>query len=57
MPSEPVSIDARSDSVSPNRLSVTNDIELLRAPHKLHAERVGEPVLKLNIGIFASCKV
>ena len=42
MPSEPVSIAAMSDSMSPNRLSVTIDVELLGIAHELHAAGIGE---------------
>ena len=49
MPSEPVSIAAMSDSMSPNRLSVTIDVELLGLADQLHAAGVGELVLERDV--------
>ncbi len=52
MPSEPVSIAAVSDSMSPNRLSVTMTSNCFGARTKLHGAVVGVHVVELDIGEF-----
>ena len=49
MPSEPVSIAATSESMSPNKLSVTITSNCSRPAYQLHAERVGELVVEFDI--------
>ena len=50
MPSEPVSIAATSESMSPKRLSVTMTSNCLGAADELHAAGVGEHVGELDVG-------
>ena len=52
MPSEPVSIAATSDSMSPNRLSVTMTSNCFGPAHELHAAGVGQHVLELDVGVL-----
>ena len=55
MPSEPVSMAATSDSMSPNRLSVTMTSNCFGLAHELHGAVVGEHVLELDVGELARC--
>ena len=50
MPSEPVSMAAMSERMSPNRLSVTITSNCFGIAHQLHGAVVGEHMLELHIG-------
>ena len=52
MPSEPVSMAATSESMSPNRLSVTMTSNCFGCTNELHAAGVGQHVLELDVGVF-----
>ena len=55
MPSEPVSMAATSDSMSPNRLSVTMTSNCFGAADELHGAGVGEHVAELDVREVAPC--
>ena len=51
MPSEPVTMAASSDSMSPNRLSVTITSNCFGCAHELHGAIVGEDVVQRHVAV------